>query len=249
MSPKWTIDNKFSVSSHIQGRKVTITVFESKKSIEVSGPGHKLWKDIAFKRIASILFSRFLQNCGIELQGSISNSVTSMSIPPQMASSPVISRPVPASTPFVPTPEPVDASQGLNETQITIPSLMFRSQMMPRPGQASAPVVPTPDPESINQGPTDCQISLIPEAVDYHSRMIRRLQNQLANITSELVKLQEKTDPEKSNPAETTAANVLHKTISVSSINSSSSEQTSSTPHKSQEPANDKQSGSKSTPQ
>ena len=120
---------------------------------------------------------------------------------------------------------------------------------MPRPGKASAPVVPTPDPESINLGPIASQILSILEAVDYHSRMTRRLQNQLANITSELVKLQEKTDPGKSSSADTTAANVLRRTISVLSINSSNSEQISSTGHKNQEPANDEQSVSKSTSQ
>lgn len=71
MRPKWTVDNTFSVSSHIQGRKVTITVYESERTIEVSGPGHKLWKDIALKRISTTLFARFLKNCGIDLQGSI----------------------------------------------------------------------------------------------------------------------------------------------------------------------------------
>lgn len=32
----WNVDNKLSVSSHIQGRKVIITVYEAEKTIEVS---------------------------------------------------------------------------------------------------------------------------------------------------------------------------------------------------------------------
>ena len=49
-------------------------------------------------------------------------------------------------------------------------------------------------------------------------------------------------------PVETVSANALQRTISVSSSNSSASEQTSSTPQKSQEPVNDEQIRSKSVP-
>ena len=38
----WNIESTFTVSSHIQGRKVSIKVNEAEKAIEVSGPGHKL---------------------------------------------------------------------------------------------------------------------------------------------------------------------------------------------------------------
>ena len=49
----WKIENTFTVTSHIQGRKVSIKVIEAEKAIEISGPGHKLWKDITFKRIST----------------------------------------------------------------------------------------------------------------------------------------------------------------------------------------------------
>ena len=47
-----TLEDEFTVTSHILGRKVAIKVSEAKKTIEVSGPGHKLWRDITFKRRA-----------------------------------------------------------------------------------------------------------------------------------------------------------------------------------------------------
>ena len=66
-----TLNDTFSVTSHIQGRLVTIKVIESKRTIEVSGPGHKLWKEIPFKRIANTLFTRFIQNFSIDLQSTV----------------------------------------------------------------------------------------------------------------------------------------------------------------------------------
>lgn len=43
----WVLNDKFTVTSHIQGKTVMIIVFPADKTIEVSGPGHKLWKEIA----------------------------------------------------------------------------------------------------------------------------------------------------------------------------------------------------------
>ena len=42
----WNMESTFTVSSHIQGRKVSIKGIEAEKAIEVSGPGHKIiiWK-------------------------------------------------------------------------------------------------------------------------------------------------------------------------------------------------------------
>lgn len=232
VSPKWTVENKFSVSTHIHGRKVTITVFESENTIEVTGPGHKLWKDIAFRRLSTTLFTRFLQNCGIDLHGSTSNSVNNMTFPPQMASTPVISRAVLTSGPKVPTPELVSTNSDLMETQVSIPPQMFNTPVTSRPGQTS--VMPSPEPTTIYQGPVESQMSSVLEALAYHSRMISSLQDQLTNLTSELVKLQENATLKKGSSvkksAENLSASVLHRTISVSSINSSASEQPSSLP-------------------
>ena len=258
VSPKWTVDNTFSVSSHIQGRKVTITVYESERTIEVSGPGHKLWKDIAFKRISTTLFARFLQNCGIDLQGSITNSVTNMTIPPQMASTPMISKPWLAPAQVLPTPEPASVNPGPTETQVSIPSGMFSTPLSSRPVQASVPVQPqsVPTASSMNQGPIESQMSSILEALAFHSSMINSLRDQLTTLSSELVRLREHVTKKDLNPeanevhADTTSANVLQRTISVSSINSSASDHSTSTPQKSQEPpaVNVEQEGSKKIP-
>lgn len=250
VSPKWTVENKFSVSSHIHGRKVTITVFESENTIEVTGPGHKLWKDIAFRRLSTTLFTRFLQNCGIDLHSSTSNSVNNMTFPPQMASTPVISRAVLASGPVVPTPELVNTSSDPVEAQVPIRPQMFNTPVSSRPGQTSVPVMPTPEPTTMNQGPVESQMSSVLEALAYHSRMISSLQDQLTTLTSELVKLQERATLTQGNPvkksAETLSANVLHRTISVSSINSSASEQPSSLPQMTLESVSKNEADSKS---
>ena len=76
------LNDRFSVTSHIQGRSVTITVIEDRKTIEVSGPGHKLWKEITFKRIVNTLFTRFIHNFSIDLQSSINTA----NVQPQMTS-------------------------------------------------------------------------------------------------------------------------------------------------------------------
>ena len=97
----WNIESTFTVSSHIQGRKVSIKVNEAEKAIEVSGPGHKLWKDITFKRIATTLFGRFVQNFSVDLQTSIINTNTQ----PQMTSTPMVTRPNTTSVPAAPPAE------------------------------------------------------------------------------------------------------------------------------------------------
>lgn len=97
----WNVDNKLSVSSHIQGRKVIITVYEAEKTIEDSGTGHKIWKDIAFKRIANALFTRFMQNLSTDLQ----TSVSATSVLPQITSTPAVARPSQASVPLLPHAE------------------------------------------------------------------------------------------------------------------------------------------------
>lgn len=71
---EWNIADKLTVSSHIHGRKVNISVCEPEKIIEDSGPGYKLWKDIAFKRIASNLFTKCFQNFSADSQDSINIS-------------------------------------------------------------------------------------------------------------------------------------------------------------------------------
>ena len=66
-----TLIDRFSVTSHIQGMSVTITVLEARKTIEFSGPGHTLWKEITFKRLTNTLFTRFIHNLSMDLQGSM----------------------------------------------------------------------------------------------------------------------------------------------------------------------------------
>ena len=97
----WSIESTFTVSSHIQGKKVSIKVIEAEKAVEVSGPGHKLWKDITIKRIATTLFGRFLQNFSVDLQSSIINTNTQ----PQMTSTPMVTRPNVTSVPATPPAE------------------------------------------------------------------------------------------------------------------------------------------------
>lgn len=64
---EWATDDKFSVSSHILGRKVIIIVYQAEKTTEVSAPSHKLWRDRIFIRIASTLFSRNLSGQKVPL--------------------------------------------------------------------------------------------------------------------------------------------------------------------------------------
>lgn len=134
--------------------------------------------------------------------------------------------------PKVPTPELVSTNSDLMETQVSIPPQMFNTPVTSRPGQTS--VMPSPEPTIIYQGPVESQMSSVLEALAYHSRMISSLQDQLTNLTSELVKLQENATLKKGSSvkksAENLSASVLHRTISVSSINSSASEQPSSLP-------------------
>ena len=94
----------------------------------------------------------------------------------------------------------------------------------------------------MNQGPIESQMSSILEALAFHSTMINSLRDQLTTLSSELVRLREHVTKKDLNAeanevhADTTSANVLQRTISVSSINSSASDQSTSTPQKSQEP-------------
>ena len=111
--------------------------------------------------------------------------------------------------------------------------------------------MPTPKPKINNQDPVESQMSSILEALEYHTRMISNLQNQLTNLTSEVVKLQEHAEQRKSrtteNQAETQSASVLQRSISVSSISSTSSEQVSSTLHRVQQKVNNEQTRSDGT--
>ena len=97
----WKIENTFTVTSYIQDRKVSIKVIEAEKAIGISGPGHKLWKDITFKRISTTLFGRLLQDFSVDLQSSIINASSN----PQMTSTPMVTRPSTTSGPTVPPTE------------------------------------------------------------------------------------------------------------------------------------------------
>ena len=124
----WNLESTFTVSSHIQGRKVSIKVIEAEKAIEVSGPGHKLWKDITFKRIATTLFGRFLQNFSVDLQSSIINTNTQL----QMTSTLMVTRPNITSVPAAP-PAETSRHQGIPmEGQMTIilELLAYHSKMI-----------------------------------------------------------------------------------------------------------------------
>lgn len=147
---EWNVDDKFSVSSHIHGRKVTITVYEAEKTIEVSGPGHKIWKDIAFKRISTKLFTRFMQSFSADIQDSINTSKAQ----PDMTSTPVVSR----------------------------------------PNAASVPVLPPDNSTRQERTPMESQMSAILESLAYHTKMISTLQEQLTNLTTQVVKLQEESN-------------------------------------------------------
>ena len=145
-----TLNDIFSVTSHIQGRSVTIKVIESKRTIEVSGPGHKLWKEITFKRIANTLFTRLIRNFSIDLQSSINTT----NVQPQMTSTPMVIR------------------------QSTI-------------SEPAGPPVPPPETSRLQGTPMEGQMAAILESLAYHSRMITSLQEQLSNLTTEVLKLQQ----------------------------------------------------------
>ena len=173
-----TLNDTFSVTSHIQGRSVTIKVIETKRTIEVSGPGHKLWKEITFKRIANTLFTRFVQNFSIDLQSSINTT----NVQPQMTSTPMVIRPSTISEPAVPP-------------------------------------VPPPETSRLQGTPMEGQMAAILESLAYHSRMITSLQEQLSNLTTEVLKLQQQPSVTKATSEEnlpTTRA----RTFSVLSVGS-----------------------------
>ena len=124
----WKIENTFTVTSHIQGRKVSIKVIEAEKAIEISGPGHKLWKDITFKRISATLFGRFLQNFSVDLQNSIINTSSN----PQMTSTPMVTRPSTTSGPAVP-PTETSKHQGTpmeGQIAVILELLAYHSKMI-----------------------------------------------------------------------------------------------------------------------
>ena len=124
----WKIENTFTVTSHIQGRKVSIKVIEAEKAIEISGPGHKLWKDITFKRISTTLFGRFLQNFSVDLQSSIINTSSN----PQMTSTPMVTRPSTTSGPAVP-PTETSKHQGTpmeGQIAVILELLAYHSKMI-----------------------------------------------------------------------------------------------------------------------
>ena len=110
-----TLDDEFTVTSHILGRKVIIKVFEAKKTIEVSGPGHKLWRDITFKRIATTLFKRFIQNFTADTQ----SSINATDVEPQMTSTPMVPRPSTNSMPEIPSAETSGLQRSPAERQLT----------------------------------------------------------------------------------------------------------------------------------
>lgn len=122
-----TLEDEFTVTSHILGRKVTIKVYEAKKTIEVSGPGHKLWRDITFKRISSTLFTRFLQNFTADIQSSINTT----DVQPQMTSTPMVPR-LNTSMPAVPSAETSGLQRTPVERQMTaiLESLAYHSKMI-----------------------------------------------------------------------------------------------------------------------
>ena len=173
-----TLNDRFSVTSHIQGRSVTITVLEARRTIEVSGPGHKLWKEITFKRIANTLFTRFIHNFSIDLQGSINTT----NVQPQMTSTPMVTRPMTASGPA----EPPAETSGLQGT------------------------------------PVERQMAAVLESLAFHSKMITTLQEQLTNLTTEVLKLQQQPPVTKATTEENVPA-TRSRTFSVLSVESESS--------------------------
>ena len=122
------LNDRFSVTSHIQGRSVTITVIEDRKTIEVSGPGHKLWKEITFKRIANTLFTRFVHNFSIDLYFSINTT----NVQPQMTSTPMVTRLMTTSEPAEPPTETSRLQGTPVERQMAaiLESLAFHSKMI-----------------------------------------------------------------------------------------------------------------------
>ena len=172
-----TVNDSFSVTTHIQGRSVTIKVIEAKRTIEVSGPGHKLWKDITFKRIANTLFTRFIQNFSVDFQSSI--NITNAQ--PQMTSTPMVTR----------------------------------------PGTITEPAVPPTVTPRLQGTPMERQMAAILESLAYHSRMITSLQEQLSNLTTEVLKLQQQ--PPVNKTMATTGKNLpaaRERTFSVLSVES-----------------------------
>ena len=172
-----TVNDSFSVNTHIQGRLVTIKVIEAKRTIEVSGPGHKLWKDITFKRIANTLFTRFIQNFSVDFQSSI--NITN--VQPQMTSTPMVTR----------------------------------------PGTITEPAVPPTVTPRLQGTPMERQMAAILESLAYHSRMITSLQEQLSNLTTEVLKLQQQ--PPVNKTTATTGKNLpaaRERTFSVLSVES-----------------------------
>lgn len=173
-----------------------------------------------------------------------------------MASTPLISKPLPAQV--LQTPGPTSLNPGQSERQVSIPTGMYSTPLSSRPVQASVPVHPTsvPTASSMNQGLIESQMSSVLETLAFHSSIINSLREQLTTLSSELVELREHVTKKNLNTeenqvhADTTSVNVLHRTISVSSINSSASDQSTSTPQKSQEPAavNVEREGSKKIP-
>lgn len=155
---EWNIDDKFTVSSHIQGRKVKITVYEADKTIEISGPGHKLWRDITFKRIATNLCTRFIQSFSANSQDSINISKDQ----PDATSTPIVT--------------------GSNT--------------------ASVPVLTPTGSSGHQRTPIERQMAAILESLSYHSKMIATLQEQLNNLTTQVVKLQEKSPVTTANTQE-----------------------------------------------
>lgn len=85
---------KLTLTQHVQGRGVCISVDKPEKKVAVTGPGHKLWKDITFKRIASNLLNSFVHEFSI----CVGDGDTHVSV--HTTSTPVanVQEPVPAQT-------------------------------------------------------------------------------------------------------------------------------------------------------
>ena len=104
-----------------------ITAHEAEKTIEISGlGGHKLWKDIAFKRIVSILYTRFMQSFNVDSQRSINTSNV------HLTSTPMVTRPIPASVPVLSPVKTSSNEQVPVETQLSaiLESLAYHSRMI-----------------------------------------------------------------------------------------------------------------------
>ena len=110
---------------------MTIKVIESKRTTEVLGPRHKLWKEITFKRIANTLFIRFIRDFSTDLQSSINTT----NVQPQMTSTPMVTRPVTiteAAVPPLPSTETVRLQGTPMEGQMVaiLESLAYHSRMI-----------------------------------------------------------------------------------------------------------------------